>query len=499
MAGITITAACINDFHGELFESGHALGCARLAALVRRIKAENPHTFVVFGGDNFRGDPVSEHLEGEPVLAFMKHLGVTMSAVGNHEFDFGMPMIRKWSRQGAFAFLAANVLDRRTGDVAEGLAPYGMIEVSGVKVAVIGLTGKDHLEQSHEDGETEHLLIADGAAEAEKWIARLKAGLDPRGKPDVYLALTHYGLKYAEDGATLIGEEAIELCRRVPDLAGVFTAHFHQFVSARINGVPVVQGGGAGRGIALLHIRLTPDRCILEAVPQFLDFTGRTCEIPPDPEMERLMEAYRRRAMETLGVVVARAEAALVHKSPETAAVDMEGTPLTGLAAEVIRRRTGRRIVLFYSGRMGTGLPEGDVTLYQLHKLLPFNDEIITMKLPGKELLRNLEHGMRTLRREGASPLAVGGLRIVADYDRPFGSRIESVRLEDGTPLEAGRHYDIAVDAFLASGGMGFDFSAGIDRTRSGVRIRDSIIEAVTETGRIPVVKPRNVRVKNKA
>mgnify|MGYP001161915520 CR=1 FL=1 len=494
----TIPIICINDFHAEIFETEHALGSAKLSGLVKSFKTEHPHAIVVFGGDNYKGDPVSEHLSGEPVTYLIKSLGAKASAVGNHEFDFDLETLRGWSRQGDFTFVAANVLDKRTGRIAEGFEPYAMIEADGAKIAFIGLSTVEQLDRPPYPEDIRALEIVNGAREARKWVAFLNGGGDPRGKPDAIVALTHFGLKHTADRTALIGEEAIDLCRQVPELAGVFTAHWHQFISADIGGIPVVQGGGNGRGFAVLTLRLSSENRLRSVTPGFVDGSGRIEEIPADEDVRLRTDEFKRQAMKTLGAVVGRLEEDIVHKSPVTAEVDMEGTPLTKLAIDVMREQTGCPIAMLYSGRMGLGLPKGEVTLYQLLKLFYFNDEIVTMKLAGADLIKNIENGICTLRRERASPLAFGGLRVVADYDRPYGRRIESVVLENGQPLEPDREYDIAVDEFIASNEMGYDFSAGTERKHTGVFLRDRMIRAIEERGGLAAEYPVYLKVKNK-
>ncbi|GGA19943.1 bifunctional metallophosphatase/5'-nucleotidase [Paenibacillus physcomitrellae] len=494
----TVSIIGINDFHAELFETGHALGSAKLCTLVERQKLDNPHTIVVFGGDNFKGDPMSEELSGEPVAYLMKRLGTKVSAVGNHEFEYGLKALGNWSAQGAFTFVAANVLDSRTGEIASGFRPYVMVEEAGTKIALLGLSTRERLDRHGYEQDVRILEIADGAREARKWVDYLNKGADPLGKPDAIIALTHFGFRYTADHSGLVGEEVLELCRQVPELAGVFTAHWHQFISAEVYGVPVVQGGSHGRGFARLAIEFSCDNRVRKVIPDYLDASGTAGEMTPDPVMQGELEEYKRRTARTLGAVIGRLEQEIVHKSPITAEVDMEGTPLTRLVTDIMREQTGCPIALIYSGRMGPGLTAGEVTMYELRKLFYFNDEIVTMKLRGEDLIRNIENGISTLSIERASPIAISGLKVAADYDKPFGARIESILLENGQPLEPDRYYEIAVDEFLDSNEMGYDFSSGIERRYTGIFLRDRTIQTIREQGGMSAELPESILVKNK-
>ncbi|MBW7453655.1 bifunctional metallophosphatase/5'-nucleotidase [Paenibacillus sepulcri] len=494
----TVSIIGINDFHAEIFETDYTLGCAKLCALLEQEKRGNPNTIVVFGGDNFNGDPVSEELSGEPVIDLMMQLGVKVSAVGNHEFEYGVETLSNWSMQGKFTFVAANLLDRRTGEIAAGFRPYVMQEIAGIQIAFIGLSTPELLDRPGHSMNTRFLEIVDGAREARKWVDYLNRGLDSQGKPDAIIALTHYGLKYKADRSTLVGEEAIELCQRVPELSGLFTAHWHQFISSEVHQVPVVQGGSNGRGFAKLTIEFSPDKEIRQVTPGYVNASSFVSEVLSNEEMLLKLDEYKRRTKDKLGAVVGWLEQEFMHKSPFTAEVDMEGTPLTKLATDVMRLATGCEIALLYSGRMGPGLPSGEITLYQLRKLIYFNDELFTMRVKGSDLVRNIENGISTLRVERASPVAVSGLFIVADYAKPYGARIESIVLENGQPIESDRYYEIVIDECLASHEMGYDFSSGIERKHTGVFLRDQLIKEIRERKVLTAESPATIKVKNK-
>lgn len=516
MSSHSISILCINDFHAEIFECEHAPGAARLATWVKQYKDTHPNTIVVFGGDNYKGDPINDHLSGEPVTFFMHSLGTVASAVGNHEFDYGLDKLQDWSRQCNYTFVCANVIDPKSREIPTGFKPYIMVETGGVKVALIGLSTTEqrlHPMICHES--VRELAIVNGANEARMWADYLLAGHDPHGKPDLIVALTHFGLKSSSNQNQWIGKEVIELCQRVPELSGGFTAHWHQFVSGRINGVPVVQGGSNGRGFAVLEVELNVVAQRGQQVfqvqhvnPYYVngyehaestsDSRGEDEAGSSNLDLQQQLQMYQEQAMQELGVVVANAESAIVHRDLFTAEIDIEGTSITRLATEVMRKETKVPIALMYSGRIGPYLAQGEVTRYDLLKLFPFNDEIITIRMNGYELLRNLENGMCSLRQERASPIAVGGLCIVADYARPFRKRIEILKLEDGVPFNLHQDYELAVDSWLASGEMGYDFSSASEVKHTGLFLRDCMIRVIQETGQIPAIKSDNVIVKHK-
>ncbi|RYG01992.1 MAG: hypothetical protein EON94_06710, partial [Caulobacteraceae bacterium] len=145
-----LTLLSINDFHGNIqpaeptplkprvtdpatgeLKPQPAGGAAYLATALAKLKASNPDALVVAGGDLIGASPlISSLLRDEPALAAMSEMGISASALGNHELDAGLPeLLRKARGECAptqclwpgfkgpgFPYLGANVLDAKTGE-----------------------------------------------------------------------------------------------------------------------------------------------------------------------------------------------------------------------------------------------------------------------------------------------------------------------------------------------------------------------------------------------
>ncbi len=492
----TVWLLCLNDFHAEILESDYAPGSAKVVEAVRRFKETHENTFVLFGGDNYKGDPISESLEGSPVTQMMSLLETRASALGNHEFDYGTRLIEEWQREGKYAFLGANVFYSDSGKAVDFAKKYIMLEAGGIRIAVIGLSLQEPLDTVDRPQEMHKIQIRDGIAAAKEIISEIGNGGGQEKKPAAIVALTHFGLKYAADGQTVVGDEVIRLCKEVPQLDGVFTAHFHRFMCLDIHGIPVVQGGSQGRGIAVLRLDFAGNR--LDSVtPSVISLTDIP-DLTPDAAMEKIVEQSRKKAMEKLGVVVAHIESAIEHRSDKTGELDPEGSPLSALAIDVMLEASGCEIAMLYAGRMGRGLPAGQITLHQLYQALIFENGIVTMDLPGHAILSNVEKGICTLKGESVSPLAFGGLMILADYSRPYGNRVVRITQMDGTPLEPDKYYTVAIDNYLVENPMGFDFTAGINVVYTTKSVRGCMVDRIRKTGTIPAEFVKTIHIENK-
>ena len=70
----------------------------------------------------------------------MNTVGYDAAALGNHEFNYGIPLLRTWEKQLDFPLLGANVRDAVTGQ--PGLHPYVLKRVkTGNGWVTVGLVG----------------------------------------------------------------------------------------------------------------------------------------------------------------------------------------------------------------------------------------------------------------------------------------------------------------------------------------------------------------------
>ena len=148
---VTLLVAATTDVHGHLvgwdYYSGRpdtARGLARAATIVDSLRAAAPGRVVlVDAGDMLQGTPLTyvaarrEHFAVHPVFAAMNAMRYDAAAVGNHEFNYGLPFLFGAAKTAHFPLLAANVYP------ASGAPPFPgrtTVEREGVQIALIGAT-----------------------------------------------------------------------------------------------------------------------------------------------------------------------------------------------------------------------------------------------------------------------------------------------------------------------------------------------------------------------
>lgn len=480
---------CINDFHGEMDEEGQSPGAAKLMTALQEFREQHKNALVLFGGDNYKGNPVTEYMEGRPVSDLLCSMEIKASALGNHEFDFGMERICQWQKDGRFSFLACNLIDNRTGKIPDFIRGYQIFSIAGRKILIVGLALPERLDTADRPAEMKNYHILNNR-ETIRQIHSIRK--ETEGKVDAIIALTHYGLRYKKGTMEPVGEALIEVCHLAPYLDGIFAAHLHQFMAAYIGKTAVAQGGSYGRGFAWLKLVFRGAKVVC-VIPGFEDLRMRQEAICPNKEIQKLWKKYKDTAMEKLGRTLAVLKAPVCHRNDKFE-VDPQGTPLSYMATELMRQITGCPISLFYSGRIGTGFREGKLSLYDAEKIFFFDNEIVIATVKGSVIRKNVETGLCTLAGDNRSPIAISGLKVVADFREKLGHRIVEITLENGDPLEMETEYEIAMDEFLADSQMGFDFTEAKNVVHTEILLKQRMIEKIASDGSIALSFPRAIK-----
>ena len=142
----SFTVLYTNDEHGWMEGMGESNSAANLMQLWKDAEGysiANAEDFLLLsGGDNWTGPAISTWNQGKSMVELMNSMGYAASAIGNHEFDFGLDTIRERSAEADYAYVSANTAWRDSGLVPKdiGIVEYRIVEAGGVRVGVIGLT-----------------------------------------------------------------------------------------------------------------------------------------------------------------------------------------------------------------------------------------------------------------------------------------------------------------------------------------------------------------------
>lgn len=466
-----ITILTINDYHGSLAPAGSNVGAAKLVDAIKTEKAKNPEgTIIVSAGDNYQGSAMSNMLHGEPVSEVLKEMGLELSAVGNHEFDWGIDKITKWAEDGGFTFVCTNIYDIRTNEPVDWAEPFVIIEKMGIKVGFIGLATPETAYKTLKANVVNY-EFRDPVEVITEWIPKVKdAGAD------IIIALTHLGSFQDKEGN--ITGEAAALCE-VDGVDGVISAHTHQRVSGLVNGKPIVQAYKNGRSIGKITFVFDENNKLVSAEPFLDNIYKRPDTLKDDANTLAIYMKYEEELGPVLGKVLGKTTVDLDHDR-------YAGPSLLGeWVCDIMKDKAGVEIAMTNGGGLRTNIPAGEITAGILYEVMPFDNTLYTMKLSGADIKANIEHGIMN---EDIGWIQISGVRVTYNSGAEAGNRITSMVLEDGTPIEVDNYYTVVTNDFMFTGGDKYDFKNSKDGLDTFIPIRDAMMEAVEKAG---VISPK--------
>ncbi len=472
-----INIITINDFHGKLredtSEKGKNVGISKILSAVKQYKVTNPNTIVLSGGDNYQGSAMSDLTFGAPVSEMYKEMGVVASAVGNHEFDWGADLFKKWAEEGEFDFLTANIIDKKTNNPIGWVKPYKIIEIDGVKIAFIGLTTPETAYMKLPK-DVENYIIEPLKESAEKWVKYLKSGEAPEGEVDAIIALAHVGCFQDEESGKITGEIVESGLTDIKELDAIISAHTHQIVEGLVNNIAVVQAYKDGRALGRLSLTFDKENKLVKVVPSVDLLYNRKSELVNDKRGDEIYLKYSKELKPIIDEVVGKTDKNLTHVRFGEC-----GTSILGKWTTDLMRKLGKtQIAVINEGALRTSIPAGEISLGKLYDSMPFENLLITMKLKGSQLKKVIENGIMN---NEIGWIEISGVKVYYDPKAEFGNRVTMIILDDGTKVEMDKYYSVATNDFMFNGGDKYNFKGAKNIIKSDRIIRDMIADYLRE------------------
>lgn len=438
-----VTVLYTNDEHGWMEGMEPGQGAASLYQLWEDQEGltDDDAFLLLSGGDNWTGPAISTWTEGESMVEVMNAMRYDASAVGNHEFDFGLEAFAERTAEAAFPYLSANTRWRETGEVPVdlGILPYSIQETNGLTVGIIGLT------TTSTPYTTNPLYVSRLAFQNYESALRMTVPLVEAAEPDLLFVISHVCLAEIEPLARQVSDLGI-------DLMG--TGHCNELVAKQV-GETVVIGGGY-HFTSYAKAQFVVDRATGDIVSMNFSVNEHAAEpdAPEDPAIAALVGGWQAGFEEKLSEVVAWSEQPLNHRSPEFGQAVIDSWLAWDPDADV---------AITNAGGLRTPLPEGEITFGDIVSVMPFENSIIAVTIPGSALARALD--------EGGRPIVAG---LVRRGDR-------WVSTDTGEPLSADREYRVLVNSFMYAGGDNFDAIGSADPNGfdTGISYRQPFVDAL--------------------
>ena len=413
-------------------------GLARLATLKKQLLDENPNTYLFLAGDLFSPSALGTakvdgvRLDGKHIVDVMNHVGLEYSTIGNHEFDIAEEAFFARIEESNSVWTSANVVDNN-GQPFPGIT--------------------QHSEFTVQDHDGDQLIVGVVGGMLKNFVSKYSTFEEPlpaikaevakmTDSSDFIVALTH--LTMAED---------MELAVQVPDIDVIMGGHERENIQA-LRGSPgtLITKADANARTAYIHrikYDLEQDSFEHSATLRRIDDS-----LEDDPEVEKVVkkwediafQGFKQQGFEPDDLVTTTTD----NLDGREASVRNHETNLSKLIGDgMLHMSDAASISISNSGsiRIDDIIPAGNISQYDVIRVLPFGGEVVLVKMAGSMLKQTLD--------QGEANVGSGGylVRSGVTKDETQGW------LADGAAIDDAGFYQVAISEFLLTGkekGLGF-------------------------------------------
>ena len=488
---LTISIFNTTDLHGHILPTKtyegveNVGGMARCVTQIRQWQSGQPNSVLIDVGDVYQGTPESRASDGQIMINLFNKLNYDAWVIGNHEFDWGFGTVVKSVQASSMPVLASNAkLEGKWTNQLEKthpmskVAPYLIKEVAGFKIGIIGSVTPG-LPAWLNKTLLSDFIAADPLKSVQYAIKKLEAE-----KVDAIVLACHFGLKRmfgAKPAPDDFANRVNELTQTCREIDVVIAGHTHQNIGTQmVNGIPYTQAGYYG--IHAGRVDLTFDLVTRKLVDKQVSAKLMDATIKEDAMVLASCEKELTAARELTATQIGEFTAPLPHK----------GAPGEPPAALLFITRSIRHALesrgekvdgvlhgLFINDR---DLAPGLQTIGKMWEVIPYENRIATVEFAGAELVPIMEE----LYAGRYATHQLDGFRVTTDGPRTR-IKVTGIFTPDGAPVEPGKKYRIALNAYDAqSGGRRYQrlneacYQPGANLRLHAGESRDAVIEYLT-------------------
>jgi 5'-nucleotidase / UDP-sugar diphosphatase len=393
-----------NDMHGDFLaeiqgQEGKLIGgLALLSSYINKVRQEEENVFYVISGDMVQGSLIDTEYKGISTVEIMNYLAPDVVALGNHEFDYGLPHLLFLEKMANFPIVNANLYIKQYNKRL--MQSHLILKKAGFDVLFTGIITEKVMDSLKQD---ELISSFVSLEEASREIGKI-CNTYKNDDVDLTIILTHIGF-----------ESDLELAKLISPEAGVdiiIGGHSHTVLEqpAVVNGILIVQAGVGTDQIGRLDIVVDDD------TNKIVDYSWHLIPIDsnlakPDPKLETFISNFQDAVDFKYNAVIGKLAVQLTHPNREVE------TSLGNLVADAFAQRAECDVALVGSGSIRSKEIGPIVTLKDIHSCFPFDDSLSRYLITGLQIRTIFSHIMRAENRNGEGECYQLNGRVKAVYD----------------------------------------------------------------------------------
>lgn len=392
-----------NDMHGDFLaemragEKNLIGGLALLSGYINKVRKEEENVLFVISGDMLQGSLIDSEYKGASTIELMNYLAPDVVALGNHEFDYGLPHLLFLEKMANFPIVNANLYIKKQNKRL--MKPHLIIRKAGFDMLFTGIITEKVMDSIRSDPLISSFVTLEEAShEVGKIINSYKDD-----DIDLTILLTHIGFDSDLELAGLLKSEwGVDL---------IIGGHSHTILDkpAKVKDILITQAGVGTNQIGRYDILVDDDtNRIIDYRWQLIPIDDKIAE--PDYALSDYIESYSKEVDHKYNAILCKLAVGHTHPQREVE------TSLGNLFSDALAEAAECDVMLVGSGSIRSPVLGPVVTLNDLLTCFPFNEAITRHTITGDQLNRIFTHIMRRENRNGEGECYQVNDRVRAIY-----------------------------------------------------------------------------------
>lgn len=390
--------------HGDFLaesrgEKGELIGgLALLSGYLNRVRREEENVLYLIAGDMVQGSLIDSEYKGISTMEIMNYLSPDVVALGNHEFDYGLPHLLLLEKMANFPIVNANLYVKKYH--RRLMRPYHIVKKAGFDILFTGIITEKIMDSLKMDNLIGSIVSLEEASQEVGKICNAYKNDDI----DLTILLTHIGLESDIQLAKMLNPEwGVDL---------IIGGHSHSVLDRpeKANNILIAQAGVGTNQIGRFDIVVDDDtNSIVESRWQLIEINDRLAK--PDMELLDYIGNYKKKVDDKYSAVITRFSTQLTHPKREVE------TSLGNLFADVFAANCECDVMFVGSGSIRVKELGPVVTLGDVMACFPYDDSLHRFSVTGAQLKEIFARIMRLQNRDGEGECYQVNRGVRATYD----------------------------------------------------------------------------------
>lgn len=464
---VEVSILATSDVHGRMVPWDYGTDTenfsgsySQISSFINHYKVDHPNVIVVDAGDIIQDNQIElfYNVDKHPAIEALNAMHYDVIALGNHEFNFGIPALNHILAGFKGQVLAANIYYKADGKRYFPAAT--IIEQSGIKIGIIGVTTPFVPEFEAKTGHVDHMLFTMPIPEIKAQVEQLQ-----KQSVDAIVLVAHMGL---ENENNKPGTGVADIAQQVNGIDVIIAGHNHQNISQEIiNNTVITEPHRYGTVVSVINLTFDVKQGQVSLINK-QSTTQSVQSYSADPQIVKIYEPYHNKLRSIANEIIGKTDQDLVPHSAVKGlpAVYMVDTGLTALFNNAQLYYSDADVVSILINNQNVMLDKGNITRKDIANSYQYTaGETSIYPISGKDLKDYMEwsagyfaqlspgdtqYHYDPIRRASKYMTydMFGGVKYHIDLREPVGQRIKHLTLTDGTVITEDMTIKMGMNAY---------------------------------------------------